>query len=684
MKYSNKTLVALCSMLIMLVCLDVYRSQEVTAQEAHAKVSNEQPYVTAKLLADTTAVQAGKPFKVGVELSMKSGWHTYYKESGDAGLPTKITWKLPTGFTAGPILWEKPSKFNDSGIVTYGYKDKTLIGATITPPANFSGDNVNFKADVKWLSCAEICVPGGTSVSLTLPIDKTGSTAAAANAEEFSKLGFEGSVKDLTLDDSSKVSSAVESNQVSSVVDNRQVSSTVDSRQVSWAVPPKDGATNPRAPDGVSVLTQKFNIEGSAEKPQSLLAYLALAFVGGMILNVMPCVLPVIAIKVLSFFEQARDEPARVRLMGLTFTAGIISSFMVLAGVVIALQATGRSVGWGFQFQYPGFLIAMSALVLLFAMSLFGLFYVSVPGGSKVDELANKEGYSGTFFKGVLATILSTPCTAPFLGTALGFAFAQPWWTVALIFFTIGLGMSLPYLLLTAKPEWMKFMPKPGVWMEKFKESLGFVLLATVAWLLGVLGSELGIEGIIGTTYFLIALAFAAWIVGRFTDLTTEQGRKITIYSIAAIIVAGAFYKFVFPLPGIGMKAQPVEKADADSPIKWQPFSVDALDKELSAHKTVLLDFTADWCLTCKFNEMNVLNSAPVIEKIKALNVVPMQADWTVQDPKITALLNKFNRSGVPLYVIFPASKPNSPIVLPEVINQQMVLEKLDQAGKSR
>jgi len=239
----------------MLVCVGVYRSQEVAAQEAHAKVSSEQPYVTAKLLADTTAIQAGKPFKLGVELSMKSGWHTYYKESGDAGLPSKITWKLPPGFVAGPILWEKPSKFNDSGIVTYGYKDKTLIGATITPPADFNSNKIEFKADVKWLSCAEICVPGGTSVSLSMPVDKTGSVAASANTEEFSKLGFEGSVKDLTLDGSSKVSSAV---------------------------PSAENATNPRAPDGVSVLNQKFTVEGSAEKPQSLLAYLALAFVGGM------------------------------------------------------------------------------------------------------------------------------------------------------------------------------------------------------------------------------------------------------------------------------------------------------------------------------------------------------------------------------------------------------------------
>ncbi len=638
----------------MLACIVVV-SEPVNAQAAHAKVSNEMPYVTAKLLADTTAIQPGKPFKLGVELTMKSGWHTYYKESGDAGLPSKITWHLPAGFTAGPILWQKPEKFNDSGIITYGYKDQTLIGATITPPPTFNAEKVDFKADVKWLSCAEICVPGGTSVSLSMPLEKSGSMAAAANAEQFSKLGFEGSVKELG---SSNTSST----------DGGAVSS----------------ATRPRAPDGgASILNQKFNVEGSAEKPQSLLAYLALALIGGMILNVMPCVLPVIAIKVLSFFEQARDEPARVRLLGLTFTAGIISSFLVLAAIVIAIQATGRTVGWGFQFQYPGFLIAMSALVLLFAMSLFGLFYVSVPGQTKVDQLANKEGYSGTFFKGVLATILSTPCTAPFLGTALGFAFAQPWWTVTLIFFTIGLGMSLPYLVLTAKPEWMRFMPKPGVWMEKFKESLGFVLLATVAWLLGVLGSELGIEGIIGTTYFLIALAFAAWIVGRFTDLTSEQGRKVIVYSLAAAIVAASFYFFVYPLPGIGLKTQPVAKSDAESPIKWQPFTVEALDKALAEHKTVLLDFTADWCLTCKFNEKTVLESEPVVEKIKALNVVPMKADWTVQDPTITQLLNKFNRSGVPLYVIFPAGKQTQPIVLPEVINQQMMLEKLEEAGRS-
>ncbi len=635
----NKLLSTMFCLLLLFFAASSFGQMQAQGQSANASVGNQ--YVAARIIADTTAMQPGKPFKLGVELTMKSGWHTYYKESGDAGMPTKLTWHLPPGFTAGPVLWEKPEKFNDSGIVTYGYKDRTMVGATITPPANFTGDKTEISCDVKWLSCAEICVPGGTTVSISLPVDKTGTIAIPDNTDAFAKLGFEGSVKDLTT------------------------------------------SPEPRAPDAASVLNQKFNVEGSAEKPQSLLAYLGLALVGGLILNVMPCVLPVIAIKVLSFFEQARDEPARVRLLGLTFTAGIISSFLALAAIVIAIQATGATVGWGFQFQYPGFLIAMSALVLLFAMSLFGLFYVSVPGQTKVDALASKEGYTGTFFKGVLATILSTPCTAPFLGTALGFAFAQPWWTVMLIFFTIGLGMSLPYLVLTAKPECMRFMPKPGVWMEKFKESLGFILLVTVAWLLSVLGSELGIEGVTNATYFLISIAFATWLVSRFTDLTSSQNRKMTFYAIAVALVGITFYLTVWKLPGIGTTPKIVSKSTSASLLNWQPFTLDGLDKLLAQHKTVLLDFTADWCLTCKFNEQTVLESQPVVDKIKALNVVPMRADWTVQDPTITKLLNKFNRSGVPLYVIFPAAKPDQPIVLPEVINQQMMLQKLDEAGAS-
>jgi len=644
----------------------------VRAQPAKASAFSENVHVTARLIADTTAIQPGKPFKLGVELTMEPTWHTYYKISGDAGLPTKIEWKLPAGFTAGDLLWVKPEKFNDGGIVTYGYKDSTLIATQVTPAADLQGTDLKFSAQVKWLSCAEICTPGGTTVALSLPVDKPGGKAKPDNSEAFSKVGFSGSVDDL--------STSAGSNHIPAAggTDTGPGTGPGKGTDKGPSKGPDKGAST-----GESVLDGKFKVEGGGES-QSLLGCIGLALVGGLILNAMPCVLPVIAIKVLSFFEQAGDEPARVRLLGLTFSAGIICSFLVLAAIVITLEQTGKSVGWGFLFQSPPFLIFMSSIVLLFSLSLFGMFYISAPGADKVDALANKEGYVGTFFKGVLATILSTPCTAPFLGTALGFAFAQPWYTVLLIFFTIGVGMSLPYLLLCVNPKWMKFMPKPGVWMEKFKESLGFALLATVAWLVSILGSELGLEGIVNTTYFLIAIAFATWTVSRFTNLSSTSERKMAFYAVAVVIVGIAFFSFVWTLPGIGSAPRQVKSHSSDSLIKWQRFTVQDLDKVISEHKTVLLDFTADWCLTCKYNEQTVLESAPVVEKIRALNVVPMQADFTNGDAQVTKLLNKFHRSGVPLYVIFPADKPTEPIVLPEVINQGMMLEKLDQAGPSK
>ncbi|HEY9714431.1 MAG TPA: thioredoxin family protein [Chroococcales cyanobacterium] len=638
-------------------------------------------HVIGTLIADTTAVKPGQPFKLGVKLNMQPGWHTYYKESGDAGLPTKITWELPEGFKAGELLWEKPSKFIESNIVTYGYQNQTVIAAEVTPPANLDASKpLKFSAKVRWLSCKDICLPGSTTVELTLPVSADGSGSKPDHEKEFAGLGdrgFQGDVKDLKED-------AGAENHPDHTSQTGQTNTSGKASQVPRPDPGTPG-TGQAASSG-SILDQTFQIEGSAAQSQSLLTYLAMAFVGGLILNIMPCVLPVIAIKVLSILEQAHDEPKKVRLLGLTFAAGIISSFMLLAVVAIALKATGQSVGWGFQMKSPIVVIAMSSLVLVFALSLFGLFYVNV-GASSIDKLASKEGLSGTFFKGVLATVLSTPCTAPYLGTAVGFAFVQPPYVVALIFFMSALGMASPYLVLTIKPEWMKFMPKPGTWMEKFKESLGFILLATVVWLLGVLGSEVGSSAVTATSFFLVVLSFACWIVSKYTDLSSTGKRKAIVWTIATGITGAAFYQFVWPLPGVGIPLEslhPQASAAGKGQIEWQPFTPEALNKAVSENKTVLLDFTANWCLTCKVNESTVLESAPVQERLRALHVVTMQADWTLQDEKITALLQKFNRSGVPLYVIFPAGRATHPIVLPEVITRDMVVEKLNEAGPSQ
>ncbi len=309
-----------------------------------------------------------------------------------------------------------------------------------------------------------------------------------------------------------------------------------------------------------------------------------------------------------------------------------------------------------------------------------------------MNELANKEGYVGTFFKGVLATVLSTPCSAPFLGPALGFAFTQSKLNVVLIFFMIGLGMAAPYLLLSLKPDWIRFIPKPGVWMEKLKESFGFILLATVVWLLYVLGSESGIEAVTWTSSFLVTVAFAAWLISRFTDLNSTQERKIKVWSLAAVVVLGSFYFCIATRPGIGFigdaaegpRIQPQLTIKSITASRGSSLDLKKLDEYRNQGKTVLLDFTAQWCLTCKVNEQTVLSNQAVVDKLKDLKVVTMRADWTSQDATITKLLHKFNRSGVPLYVIFPGSKSDEPIVLPEVITTSLVLSDLDQAGPSK
>ncbi len=599
------------------------------------------PRVKASLIADVKAVQPGTPFKLGVRLDMPAGWHTYYKVSGDAGMPTGIDWALPPGFKAGPLLWQKPHKFNDSGITTYGYADHTLIAATITPPARLPpGGRLTFSARVRWLQCKELCVPGKARVSLSLPVAAPG-PVAADNMDLFKTVGFEGPL-----------------------------------------------TSEPPLPAHGSVLTENLHVKGVAGQGSALGGFFFLAFAGGFILNFMPCVLPVISIKVLGFVEQAGEDKRRVLELGLAFTAGILASFLALAGMVIAVQKTGQRVGWGFQFQHPAFVVAMCVIVLLLALSLFGLFYLSPPPGqAAIDRAASREGLIGTFFKGVLATTLSTPCTAPFLGTAVGFAFTQPPWIIVAIFLTVGLGMAFPYLVLTALPDWMRFLPRPGDWMERFKQFLGFLLLATVIWLLRVLGAQVGFEQALWVAAFLLVITLAVWLVSSFTDLSSSERRRYTVWGLALAVTAAGYYFCVATVPGLGRPlpvapAGPTVATGSDD-IDWRPFSVGALDKALDSGQTVFVDFTAEWCLTCKVNEHAVIGTRPVVEKLKALHVVTFKADWTRQDPQITDLLHKFGRSGVPLYVIFPAGRPTEPIVLPEVITQPIVLSALDEAARS-
>jgi thiol:disulfide interchange protein len=616
-------------------------------------------HTTAQLVADVKSIKPGVPFKLGALLKQELGWHTYYKESGDAGMPTKIIWELPKGYTASDLLWEQPNKFDDGGIVTYGYQNHNLVAATITPPKGLSGQQT-IKATVKWLSCKDACIPGEAKVSLVLPASDA-QPQPSPQAADFAKVGW--SDKLTTLSDSEPPTK----------------------KENSTAIPVLNKSDTTGS--GGSFLDKKFDVQG--EKQQSLPVYLLFAFLGGFILNFMPCVLPVIALKVCSMVDSAHEDSNYIRIHGVTFASGMIATFLAIAVAILIVQSTGQSVGWGFLFQYPAFLIGMSVIVLLFSLSLFGMFYINLPGASQhVDQLARKEGLPGTFFKGVLATVLSTPCTAPFLGTAVGFALTQNAFTVLSIFFTIGLGMASPYVILMLKPEWIKFIPKPGTWMERFKESMGFVLLVTVLWLLYVLGSLVGSDGVVRTLGFLIAISFATWLINSFTSLRSKPSTIYGMWGMALLVVAMSFYLCYASQPGYGLIAQQQKLLDnlpeSASAIQWRPYKEADLNSAVAENKAVMLDFTADWCLTCKVNERTVLQSAPVIDKLKALKVVTMKVDWTTQDPVLTKLLNKFNRSGVPLYVIFPARNATAPIVLPEVITPELVVEKLNEAGPSQ
>lgn len=647
-------LLALALMLVpQLVTAQPVRANEAADDIASAQDSIKDP-VKASLTTAIKEIRPGEVFTLSVNLKMQPGWHTYYKDPGESGLATTIDWKLPDDFSAGPIEWEKPTKFVEAGVTTFGYKDKTTLRTKITAPAKLKdGETYSFSAKVKWLACKEICLPGKEKLELSVK-----ATTSAAPV-----------VSTPTKPDTNKPP-------------------TEKPEPKPQQKPPTTHSMDeaPTPPTVSAVESHTFSTGTTAEQSTNFWTYIAFAFIGGFLLNLMPCVLPVISIKLLSFLEQARDDPKEIFRSGLIFSSGIIASFMFLAGVVLLLKNLGQSIGWGFQFQHPGFLIAMSTIVLIMSLSLMGLFFISPPvqAQSEVDRVAMREGALGTFGKGVLATLLSTPCTAPFLGTAIGFGFSQPEWVLLTIFFVVSLGMASPYIILTAQPQWMRFLPKPGAWMEQFKEAMGFMLLATVVWLLSVLGQQVGLTGVMNTAAFLLCVAFATWIIGRLITLSTPNSRRYSTWAVALAVCAFAYQIFIPPVFDPANAPSTKATTEHEDGLTWLPYTADSLDKILRDGKTVFLDFTADWCLTCKVNEQTVIATRPVIDKFKSLGVVTMKADWTRQNPEISALLQKFGRSGVPLYVIFPASDPEHPIVLPEVITQGLVLEKLDQAGKSK
>jgi thiol:disulfide interchange protein DsbD len=695
-----------------------------TTRAAHTQV---------QLLLSADTAKPGDTIWAGVDLKMEPGWHTYWKNPGAAGMATEIKWQLPPGITAGEIQWPLPKKLPPAEVTTYGYEDEVMLIVPLTFTTNLSAGPIDLKANVLWLECKDVCIPANADVQATLNIsDEMKTSANAATIESWkSKVPIssdiltvrawwekpaDGDTRSLILEwptsntlhfnesadffpgasDNFEIQAATENVSTAGIIKLRKMVKKFSGdwpKEISGVVILQGGISrqsfevklpvSDQAPAGETISSMAN--QSPALPSQPLWQMLLYAFIGGLILNIMPCVLPVIALKILGFVSEARSSPRRVRALGGIYAVGVLFSFLVLAGIVIGVKAAGHHAGWGMQFGSPIFIVCLTTLVTLVALNLFGVFEVTL-GGRTLDaagNLAARHGAAGAFFNGVLATTLATPCTAPFLAPALGFAFSQSAATIILIFLFVGLGLASPYILLSWNPVWLKFLPKPGAWMEKFKIAMGFPMLATVVWLFNVASSSYG-KNVLWLGVFLVIVAFAAWIFGEFF----QRGRKHKIAAaIVTLILLGGGYAFALEKELDWREAMPETNAAGslkESPdgIDWQRWSPEAVAQARAGGKPVLVDFTADWCLTCQVNKKTSIEISSVRAKLKEINAVALVGDYTHFSDSITAELNRFNRAGVPLVLVYPENSDAPPIVLPEVLTPNIVLNALNQAAQ--
>jgi thiol:disulfide interchange protein/DsbC/DsbD-like thiol-disulfide interchange protein len=667
-------------------------------------------HVKPSLLAEVESIQPGRPFSVGIRLQMAEGWHTYWKNPADSGLPTRMTWRLPEGFQAGPLQWPFPGRLAAPPLMSYGYEGDVLLPVAITPPQTLSpGSEVRLAGRVDWLECQEACIPGRAELELVLPVRAEAPRPAPANAPLFQatrghlpvpargwevKAAATAGVLALTFRAPQAPSGAYFFSDQPLVVEypNPQTLHRVAGghrldiaraangpalSHVTGVLLVEGGAAPVAVEVDVPVSPLTASPGAGIEGPppgRGLAVVLAFAFLGGLALNLMPCVLPVLSLKVMGFVRQSGQESPRAWRHGVAFTVGVLVSFWLLAGLMLALRAGGRSVGWGFQLQSPTFVAFLAALFFALGLNLFGVF----PLGESLIAAANlnreRTGLLSSFGNGALATIVATPCTAPFMGSALGYGLTQPGAVSLLVFTALALGMAAPYLVLSLNPRLLRLVPRPGAWMEGFQQFLGFLLMATVVALLWLLGREAGVEGMTRVLLALLALGLAAWLYGRTPATGLGPRARHLAPAAAALLLAVGLVLGVRSAEGGG------GPGGGGSGLAWEAYSAETLARVRAQGKPVFIDFTAAWCLTCQVNERVALASSEVQDRFRREGVVALRADWTKSDQDITSALASYGRQGVPLYVVYPRDPGRPPRVLPEVITPGIVLAALDDA----
>lgn len=693
--------------------------------------------VQASLVSADASIQPGKPVTVALRLVHAPHWHTYWVSPG-IGLPTSLSWKLPPGWTAGPIQWPAPMevKDKDGKTIGNGYEKELFLPVTLTPPADLApGSTVTLNADADWLMCADVCIPGNAKVTLTLPVateppqpdPKWGAairatvaglpradpgwnvtaahdgqvvtltvTPVGATAVRPEGLHFFAEENFIQFDLPQKVSADGRGGFVLALPMSPEADRTqkrlrgvliaasgwraggelrglqVDTAFTRTAAAPIAAAASPGNAGPAA-----GGSGGAAADGRTLPLTLFLAFVGGLILNLMPCVFPVLGLKILGFVNQAGHERRRIVLHGVMFTLGVLASFWALATALAILRAGGSELGWGFQLQSAGFVYALTVLLLVFGMNMSGVFEFGLRATSVGADLQSKSGYGGSFFTGVLATVVATPCSAPFLAPALGAALAVPTAESFLIFTVIALGLSMPYLLLSCFPQAVKLLPRPGAWMETFKQFMAFPLYATVGYLVWVLAAQTGEEGFRGVLFSLVLVAMAVWMYGRWHAPGTTPARAH--FGTASLVLVGALGLWVgWPRSAV---AQPTDGSPPK--VTWDAWSPEAVARLRGENRIVYVDFTARWCATCQANKKLVFSSDAVLREFAARKIATLRADWTSQDPRITAELAAYGRSAVPFNVIWLPGQ-EKPVILPELLTPGTVLDALKDVAVSK
>ncbi|MFT3992655.1 MAG: protein-disulfide reductase DsbD family protein, partial [Luteolibacter sp.] len=644
----------------------------------------------AELVSETTSITPGQPFTVALKLTHPANWHSYYQNSGGVEQAPAIQWVLPGGFTAGPVQWPIPVVKDGLGGKSFIYAGSPVFLIEITPPASLSAETpVTLTANATWQICEHSCINENKSISLTLPVSSE-TMLDPAHTELFAKarqdlpqppkdwkihavseddhvtlgltlpedLPFTAENRDFIPDQPflralSDGGSLVKKGGSWTLTLQRRKTDFLDQpisqgNQISGIL---TGPTAYRLPE--TPLLAPSRVVTAAPESGKFFNVLYSMFLGGLILNLMPCVFPVIGLKIMGFVQQSGQDRKKIVLHGLLFTIGVLVSFTVLSGILFFVREAashgGELRGWGYQLQIPWVVLSLMLLMFLLGLNMYGVFEIGTAATSIGGSLQSKQGLSGSFFSGILATVVATPCSAPFLGAAIGAAFGFPATQFFAAFTAMALGLSTPYLVLSMFPKLVDFLPRPGDWMESFKQAMSFLLFATAGYLLWVYAGQIGLENLLPPIFGLSAIAIAAWIYGRW-NLPHRSGKA----RISAIALA-----LLFAISGLYLAKPP-----APSKLTWEPWSEERVSQLLGENKPVYIDFTAQWCATCQLNKKRAY-SPEVIRLIKDKRIVTLKADKTNPDPAIEAALRKLDRTAIPVNVLIVPGKP--PIITPEL-----------------